>query len=141
MTLGSPELRPDLTGVVVDRWWPHRVGTIIRRLKTRLHVQWSDGEVWRYDAAHARFLAAASHRTRPTKRPTKRTSLRKRRFSTDRVQWFEYLAGALIGQGYSVRNVQRLRKTGWTDAPVKTIREYARRLRIAVTIAPEIACS
>jgi hypothetical protein len=136
MALRSLELRPDLTGPVVDRWWPHRVGTIIRRLKTRLHVQWSDGEVWRYDAAHARFLApVASPRTRPTKRPTKRTSSRKRRFSTDRVQWFEYLAGALIGQGYSVRNVQRLRKTGWTNAPIKTIREYARRLRIAVTTA------
>jgi hypothetical protein len=134
MTLRSLKLRPDLTGPVVDRWWPHRVGTIVRRLKTRLHVQWSDGEVWRYDAAHARFLA-------PAPRPTKRPTLRKRRFSTDRVQWFEYLAGALIGQGYSVWNVQRLRKAGWTNAPLKAIREYARRLRIAVTIAPERACS
>ena len=125
-------LRSDLTGAVVDRWWPHRVGTIVRRLKTRLHVQWSDGEIWRYDTAHARFLSPAA----PAKA---RSARRKRRFSTDRVQWFEYLAGALIGRGYTVRNVQRLRKTGWTDAPVKEIREYARRLHVAVTITLEIA--
>jgi hypothetical protein len=49
-------LRPDLSAPVVDRWWPHRPGVVVRRLKTRLHVQWSDGEIWRYDAAHARFL-------------------------------------------------------------------------------------
>ena len=125
-------LRSDLTGAVVDRWWPHRVGTIVRRLKTRLHVQWSDGEIWRYDIAHAKFLSPAA--------PAKvRSARRKRRFSTGRVQWFEYLAGALIGQGYTVRNVQKFRKTGWTDAPIKVIREYARRLRIAVTITLEIA--
>lgn len=49
-------LRPDLSGAVIDRWWPHRVGTVIKRLKTRLHVRWSDGEIWRYDAAHTQFL-------------------------------------------------------------------------------------
>ena len=50
------ELRPDLSGAVIDRWWPHRVGVIVGRLKTRLHVRWSDGEVWSYDAAHTQFL-------------------------------------------------------------------------------------
>ena len=49
-------LRPDLSGAVIDRWWPHRVGTVVRRLKTRLHVRWSDGEVWIYDSAHTQFL-------------------------------------------------------------------------------------
>jgi hypothetical protein len=116
----------------VDRWWPDRVGTVVRRLKTRLHVQWPDGEIWRYDAAHARFLTAASpHKARSTKR--------RQRFSTTSVQSFEYLAGALIGQDYTVRNVARQRKTGWTDAPIRAIREYARRLRIVVTIVPRAA--
>jgi hypothetical protein len=49
-------LRLDLSGAVVDRWWPRRMGRVIRRLKTRLHVRWSDGEVWIYDAAHTQFL-------------------------------------------------------------------------------------
>jgi hypothetical protein len=120
-------LRSDLVGRVVDRWWPDRVGTVVRRLKTRLHVQWSDGEIWRYDAAHARFLTAAP----PSK---SRSTKRKRRFSTTSVQCFEYLAGALIGQNYIVRNVAGRHKTGWTNAPIKAIREYARRLRVSVTI-------
>jgi len=55
-------LRPDLSGAVVDRWWPYRVGTVVRRLKTRLHVRWSNGEIWSYDAAHARFLEPSSSR-------------------------------------------------------------------------------
>jgi hypothetical protein len=50
-------LRSDLHGAVVDRWWPYRVGMIVRRLKTRLHVRWSNGEIWRYDAAHTQFLS------------------------------------------------------------------------------------
>lgn len=49
-------LRPDLTGAVVDRWWGHRVGSVVKRLKTRLHVRWSDGEIWCYDRAHTQFL-------------------------------------------------------------------------------------
>ena len=49
-------LRPDLSGAVFDRWWPHRVGTVIRRLKTKLDGRWSDGEIWRYDASHTQFL-------------------------------------------------------------------------------------
>jgi hypothetical protein len=49
-------LRPDLTGAVIDRWWPHRVGVVVRRLKTRLHVRWLDGEIWSYDTAHTQFL-------------------------------------------------------------------------------------
>jgi len=53
---GKHGLRPDLRGAVIDRWWPYRVGTVIRRLKTRLHVLWTDGEIWSYDVAHARFL-------------------------------------------------------------------------------------
>ena len=65
MSVARRGLRPDLTGAVIDRWWPHRVGTVIRRLKTRLHVRWSDGEIWRYDAAHTQFL-------QPLYRPEKR---------------------------------------------------------------------
>lgn len=42
--------------VVYDRWWPYRRGVVIKRLKTRLHVQWSDGEVWKYDRPHMQFL-------------------------------------------------------------------------------------
>ena len=57
-----------------------------------------------------------------------------RRFSTPSVQQFEYLAGALIGQDHAVEKDGRFRKAGWTDAPVEVIREYARRLRVDVTI-------
>lgn len=56
------------------------------------------------------------------------------RFSTTTVKQFEYLVGALIGQGHAVEKVGRLRKVGRTDAPVEIIQEYARRLHIAVTI-------
>jgi hypothetical protein len=62
VTVAARGLRPELSGAVVDRWWPHRVGEVVRRLKTRLHVRWLDGEVWRYDAAHARFLEPSRHR-------------------------------------------------------------------------------
>lgn len=41
---------------VFDRWWPYRYGVVIKRLKTRLHVRWSDGEVWNYDRPHMQFL-------------------------------------------------------------------------------------
>lgn len=57
-------LRPDLTSAVVDRWWPHRVGSVIKRLKTRLHVRWSDGEIWCYDRAHTQFLRPLHRRER-----------------------------------------------------------------------------
>lgn len=42
--------------VVLDRWWPYRRGVIVKRLKTRLRVQWSDGEIWTYDLPHMQFL-------------------------------------------------------------------------------------
>jgi len=41
---------------VFDRWWPYRYGVVIKVLKTRLRVQWSDGEVWSYDRPHMQFL-------------------------------------------------------------------------------------
>lgn len=41
---------------VFDRWWPYRLGKVVKALKTRTHVRWSDGEVWRYDKAHRQFL-------------------------------------------------------------------------------------
>lgn len=41
---------------VYDRWWPWRIGTIVKVLKTRLHVQWADGETWVYDRPHEQFL-------------------------------------------------------------------------------------
>jgi hypothetical protein len=44
---------------VFDRWWPYRYGVVIKVLKTRLHVQWSDGEIWKYDQAHTQFLEKA----------------------------------------------------------------------------------
>lgn len=44
---------------VFDRWWPYRHGVVIKRLKTRLRVQWSDGEVWTYDQPHMQFLEKA----------------------------------------------------------------------------------
>lgn len=50
----KPELQPNAK--VFDRWWPDRLGIVEKRLKTRLHVRWSDGELWRYDVAHAQFL-------------------------------------------------------------------------------------
>jgi len=42
---------------VYDRWWPWRMGKIVRVLKTRIRVEWSDtGEYWSYDRAHQQFL-------------------------------------------------------------------------------------
>jgi hypothetical protein len=41
---------------VHDVWWPFRVGKVTRVLKTRVHVEWPDGEVWKYDLAHTKFL-------------------------------------------------------------------------------------
>jgi hypothetical protein len=41
---------------VYDSWWPHRIGRVLKVLKTRLHVQWSDGQVVTYDKPHQRFL-------------------------------------------------------------------------------------
>lgn len=42
--------------VVYDSWWPWRVGSIIKVLKTRLHIEWADGKIWIYDLAHMKFL-------------------------------------------------------------------------------------
>ena len=41
---------------VYDVSKPWRGGRVVRVLKTRVHVEWSDGELWRYDRAHTRFL-------------------------------------------------------------------------------------
>jgi hypothetical protein len=41
---------------VYDRWWPNRRGVVTKVLKTRVHIQWWDGEVWSYDLAHMQFL-------------------------------------------------------------------------------------
>lgn len=42
--------------LVYDSWWPHRVGRVVKRTKTRVVVRWSDGKKWRYDKPHQRFL-------------------------------------------------------------------------------------
>lgn len=42
--------------IVFDRWWPWRFGVVQKCTKTRLHVMWSDGDVWNYDRPHRRFL-------------------------------------------------------------------------------------
>jgi hypothetical protein len=42
--------------VVYDSWWPWRVGSITKRNKSSVYVQWSDGKTWRYDRAHTQFL-------------------------------------------------------------------------------------
>jgi hypothetical protein len=41
---------------VHDKGWPWRLGVVIRVLKTRVHVQWTGGEVWNYDLPHTQFL-------------------------------------------------------------------------------------
>lgn len=41
---------------VHDSWWPLRSGHVRNVLKTRLRVEWSDGEVWTYDQSHMQFL-------------------------------------------------------------------------------------
>ena len=42
---------------VFDKWWPWRTGVVIKVCKTRLHVRWLDnGEIWKYDKAHMKFL-------------------------------------------------------------------------------------
>jgi len=41
---------------VHDRWWPYRYGTVVKVLKTRVHVRWVDGEIWSYDKPHLQFL-------------------------------------------------------------------------------------
>lgn len=41
---------------VYDRWWPHRLGKVVKRTKTTTYVRWSDGEVWKYDRDHLQFL-------------------------------------------------------------------------------------
>ncbi len=47
---------PTLLQRVHDSWWPERHGDVIKVLKTRVHVQWLDGEVWVYDREHLKFL-------------------------------------------------------------------------------------
>jgi hypothetical protein len=41
---------------VYDRWWPYRLGRVTKRTKTRVTVEWLDGETWTYDKAHLQFL-------------------------------------------------------------------------------------
>lgn len=41
---------------VFDSWWPWRVGRVVRQMKTRVRVCWSNGEEWTYDQAHLQFL-------------------------------------------------------------------------------------
>ena len=56
MTIAKTRL--PATDKVVDRWWPWRVGVIIKRGKSSCAVQWMDGEIWRYDRSHIQFLRA-----------------------------------------------------------------------------------
>lgn len=42
---------------VFDRWWPYRLGVVVKRSKSSCWVRWTDGETWRYDRAHVKFLA------------------------------------------------------------------------------------
>jgi hypothetical protein len=42
---------------VYDRWWPWRIGKVIRVMKCFVYVQWLDGEQVRYDRAHQQFLS------------------------------------------------------------------------------------
>jgi hypothetical protein len=42
--------------LVHDRYWPWRLGIVIRKLKTVVHVRWSGGDVWAYDMPHSKFL-------------------------------------------------------------------------------------
>jgi len=41
---------------VYDRWWPWRAGTVVKRMKTRARILWSDGTTWTYDTPHMQFL-------------------------------------------------------------------------------------
>lgn len=41
---------------VYDRWWPARLGTIVRVTASTVRVQWIDGERWIYDRDHLQFL-------------------------------------------------------------------------------------
>lgn len=47
---------PHDAALVYDRWWPWRLGRLLKRTKASAVVQWLDGEVWRYDRAHLQFL-------------------------------------------------------------------------------------
>lgn len=42
--------------IVHDRWWPWRLGRVLRVGKTCTRVRWSDGTEWSYDKAHRQFL-------------------------------------------------------------------------------------
>lgn len=66
-----------LKAVVTDRWWPWRVGSIKRRTKTSLHVEWSNGTLERYDAAHTQFLSVLPRPSLPYgPRPRRRSQAR-----------------------------------------------------------------
>ncbi len=41
---------------VFDRWWPWRIGVIVKKSRTRVWVQFSPSEVTRFDFAHLQFL-------------------------------------------------------------------------------------
>jgi hypothetical protein len=54
-TSSEPDLR--INDRVVDRWWPWRMGRIVKRTKTTAHVRWSDDMTTeRYDRSHLQFL-------------------------------------------------------------------------------------
>jgi len=44
---------------VYDRWWPSRIGRIIRRTRSTVMVRWDDGKTTVYDKAHQQFLEKA----------------------------------------------------------------------------------
>lgn len=42
---------------VRDQWWPWRCGAVTHAMRGgRVHVQWDDGETWKYDRDHVQFL-------------------------------------------------------------------------------------
>lgn len=47
---------------VYDRGRPYRYGVIVKRLKTVLDVQWTDGQIDRYDTPHMQFLEVIPRR-------------------------------------------------------------------------------
>lgn len=55
---------------VYDRWWPWRLGIVLKVLKTRLHVKWLSGynneadRLWIYDIPHSKFLVRLNARKR-----------------------------------------------------------------------------
>lgn len=55
--------RPRRYDVVQDRWWPWRIGRVIKVMKTRIKVRWAHGEIETYDNAHLQFLERLPNRS------------------------------------------------------------------------------